>query len=178
MSGFGATQIDALLPRRVFRETGNAGRVQLVHDLLRERSNGDLSAMRPRSLHRRVGVLLELRRKQGQGVAPAVLAEHFKQSEDRSRAFAYSLEAAEAAIDAYAFNNAIAHVKDAQELCDLIDRAVESLTARGSTTVGVACGVLGFVRLQASDYDGARAAFERSCYERLLCQIDALHDCD
>ena len=101
--------IDALLPRRVFRETGNAGRVEFVHDLLRELSYGDLSATRRRSLHRRVGELLERRREQGQAVAAAVLADHFKNAEDRPKAFAYSVEAAEAAISAYAFNNAIAH---------------------------------------------------------------------
>ena len=100
--------IDALLPRRVFRETGNAGRVEFVHDLLRELPYGDLSATRRRSLHRRVGELLERRREQGQAVAPAVLAEHFKNAEDRSKAFTYLIEAAEAALEAYAFNNAIA----------------------------------------------------------------------
>ncbi len=108
--------IDALLPRRVFRETGNAGRVQFVHDLLRELSYGDLSATRRRSLHRRVGELLERRREQGQAVAAAVLADHFKNAEDRPRAFAYSMEAAEAALNAYAFNNAITHLNDALEL--------------------------------------------------------------
>ncbi len=99
--------IDALLPRRVFRETGNAGRVQFVHDLLRELSYGDLSATRRRSLHRRVGEQLEQRRANGQAVAPGVLAEHFAKAEDRPRSFTYSLEAAEAALNAYAFNNAI-----------------------------------------------------------------------
>ncbi len=109
--------IDALLPRRVFRETGNAGRVQFVHDLLRELPYGDLSATRRRSLHRRVGERLEDRRARAQAVAPAVLADHFKNAEDRPKAFAYSMEAAEAAINAYAFNNAIAHLYDALKLC-------------------------------------------------------------
>ncbi len=108
--------IDVLLPRRVFRETGNAGRVQFVHDLLRELSYGDLSATRRRSLHRRVGERLERRREQGQAVAAAVLADHFKNAEDRPRAFAYSMEAAEAALNAYAFNNAITHLSGALEL--------------------------------------------------------------
>ncbi len=39
--------------------------------------------------------------------------------------------------------------------------AVANLPAR-STTIGIAYGVLGFVRLQASDYAGARDAVERS----------------
>ncbi len=78
--------IDQLIPRRVFRETGNAGRVQFVHDLLREMTYSDLSASRRRSLHRRVGELLEQRRARGQSVAPAVLAEHFRSAGDPRRA--------------------------------------------------------------------------------------------
>ena len=105
-----------MAPRRVFRETGHAGRVEFVHDLLRELPYGDLSATRRRSLHRRVGELLERRREHGEAVAAAVLAEHFRHAEDSSKAFAYALEAAEAALDAYAFNNAIAHLEDAQGL--------------------------------------------------------------
>ena len=108
--------IDLLIPRRVFRETGNAGRVEFVHDLLRELPYADLTASRRRSLHRRVGELLEQRRAKGQGVAAAVLAEHFRSAEDRSRAFAYTVEAAEAALEAYAFNNAIGQLTEAQKL--------------------------------------------------------------
>jgi len=108
--------IDALLPRRVLRETGNVGRVEFVHDLLRELPYGDLSATRRRSLHRRVGELLEHRRGTGQAIAAAVLADHFRNADERPKAFAYTLEAAEAALDAYAFNNAIAHLNDALKL--------------------------------------------------------------
>jgi tetratricopeptide (TPR) repeat protein len=108
--------VDALLPRRVFRETGNADRVEFVHDLLRELPYGDLSASRRRVLHRRIGELLERRRGQGKQVAAAVLADHFRNAEDAPKAFAYSLEAAQAALDAYAFNNAITHLKNAQVL--------------------------------------------------------------
>ena len=108
--------IDVLLPRRVFRETGNAGRVEFVHDLLRELPYGDLSASRRRSLHRRVGELLEDRRERGKAVAPAVLADHFRNAEDRPKGFAYTMEAAAAALEAYAFNNAVVQLKEAQQL--------------------------------------------------------------
>ncbi len=108
--------VDLLLPRRVFRETGNPGHVEFVHDLLHELPYADLSATRRRSLHRRVGELLEQRRAQGRAVAPAMLAEHFRESDERSKAFAYTMEAAQAALDAYAFNNAIVHLKEAQQL--------------------------------------------------------------
>jgi eukaryotic-like serine/threonine-protein kinase len=108
--------IDVLLPRRVFRETGNAGRVEFVHDLLRELPYGDLTASRRQSLHRRVGESLEQRRAQGQAVAAAVLADHFRNAEDRPKGFRYTVEAAEAALDAYAFNNAITQLNEAKKL--------------------------------------------------------------
>ena len=41
--------IDLLLPRGVFRETGDLGRVEFVHDLLRELSYADLSAARAKA---------------------------------------------------------------------------------------------------------------------------------
>ncbi|WP_165227463.1 serine/threonine-protein kinase [Aquisphaera insulae] len=133
--------IDVLLPRRVFRETENAGRVQFVHDLLRELPYGDLSATRRRSLHRRVGERLALRRERGQAVAPAVLADHFKNADDRPRAFAYAMEAAEAAIDAYAFNNAIGHLNEAQRACP--EDAGEATRYRLWERRGLACGSSG-----------------------------------
>jgi tetratricopeptide (TPR) repeat protein len=105
--------IDLLIPRRVFRETSSPGRVEFVHDLLRELPYADLTASRRRSLHRRVGELLEQRRASGQTVAAAVLADHFRNAEQGPKASGYAIEAAEAAIDAYAFNNAIAHLNDA-----------------------------------------------------------------
>jgi len=108
--------VDLLLPRRVFRETGNPGHVEFVHDLLHEIPYADLSAARRRSLHRRVGELLEQRRAKGRAVAPAVLAEHFRESDERSKAFAYTMEAAEVALNAYAFNNATVQLNDAQQL--------------------------------------------------------------
>ena len=105
--------VDLLLPRRVFRETGSPGHVEFVHDLLHELPYADLSATRRRSLHRRVGELLEQRRAKGRAVAPAVLAEHFRDGDERSKAFAYTMEAAEAALDAYAFTNAVFQLKGA-----------------------------------------------------------------
>ena len=111
--------VDLLLPRRVFRETGNAGHVEFVHDLLRELSYGELSAARRQSLHRRVGELLEQRRANGRTVAPAVLAEHFRDGDLRPKAFQYTMEAAEAALDAYAFNNAVVQLTEAQQLLPL-----------------------------------------------------------
>ncbi len=143
--------IDALLPRRVFRETGNAGRVEFVHDLLRELPYGDLSATRRRSLHRRVGELLERRREQGKAVAPAVLADHFKNAEDRPKAFDYAVEAAQAAVNAYAFNNAVTHLNDALKL--LPDDADEPARFR-------VWDMLGTAHRSAGRLDEAIAAYQ------------------
>ncbi|MHC5537444.1 ATP-binding protein [Singulisphaera rosea] len=133
--------IDTLLPRRVFRETGNAGRVEFVHDLLREMSYADLSAPRRRSLHRRVAELLESRRASGQYVAPAVLADHFRNAEDQPKAVAYSIEAAEVAMSAYAFNNVLTQLHLAFEL--LPRRADHSILYHIWEMRGTAYGALG-----------------------------------
>ncbi len=133
--------IDALLPRRVFRETGNAGRVEFVHDLLRELPYGDLAASRRRSLHRRVGELLENRRAKGEALAPAVLADHFRNAEDRAKGFAYTMESATAALEAYAFNNAVVQLKDAQQL--LPADADAATRYRLWDLLGTACGASG-----------------------------------
>ncbi len=55
-------------------------------------------------------------RAKGRAVAPAVLAEHFRDGDERSKAFAYTMEAAEAALDAYAFTNAVFQLEGAQQL--------------------------------------------------------------
>jgi len=112
-----------------------------VHDLLRELPYGDLSATHRRSLHRRVGELLERRREQGQAVAPTVLAEHFRNAEDRSKAFAYALEAAEAALNAYTFNNAITHLNDALKAAP--DDTDDATVYRHWDMLGIAYGSSG-----------------------------------
>jgi predicted ATPase len=108
--------IDVMIPRRVFRETDNAGRVEFVHDLLREMTYAELSASRRRSLHRRVGELLERRREEGCPVAPSVLAGHFKYADEREKVFTYSFEAGEEAIRAYAFEDALLFLEQAKLL--------------------------------------------------------------
>ena len=133
--------IDLLLPRRVFRETGNPGHVEFVHDLLHELPYADLSATRRRSLHRRVGELLEQRRANQRSIAPSVLAEHFRHGGEPSKAFAYTMEAAEAALDAYAFNNAVALLKGAQRL--LPQGAGVATRFRLWDQLGNACGSSG-----------------------------------
>ncbi len=133
--------IDVLIPRRVFRETDNAGRIEFVHDLLREMTYAELSASRRRSLHRRVGETLEQRRWKGRGVAAAVLAEHFRLGEDPSKAFPYTVEAAEAALEAYAFKDAIARLNEAAKL--LPPDADHATRYKLATMRGQASGCLG-----------------------------------
>ena len=125
----------------MFRETGNAGRIEFVHDLLRELPYADLSPSRRRSLHRRVGEVLEQRRMKGPGVSAAVLAEHFRHAEDPSKAFPYTVEAAEAALEAYAFKDAIARLNEAAKL--LPQDADSAIRYKLATMLGQATGCLG-----------------------------------
>ena len=76
-------------------ETGNPGQVEFVHDLLRELPYADLSGTRRQSLHRRVGELLEERQASGKTIAAAVLADHFRNALEQTKAFTYFLEAAD-----------------------------------------------------------------------------------
>ena len=142
--------VDLLLPRRVFRETGNAGHVEFVHDLLHELPYAELSATRRRSLHRRIGELLEQRRANGQAVAPAVLAEHFRHGDLQPKAFAYKMEAAEAALNAYAFNNAVVQLTEAQEL--LAREADAATRYRVYDMLGTAFGSSGQLDLAIEAY--------------------------
>jgi hypothetical protein len=62
----------------------------------------------------------------------------------------------------YGKSHALAMVGRAEEAERLATDSVAALPIR-STTIGIAYSILGFVRLQASDYIGARDALEQSC---------------
>ena len=128
--------IDALLPRRVFRETGNAGRVEFVHDLLRELPYGDLSAARRRALHRRAGEALEHRCERGSSVPAAVLADHFLLADEGDKAFRYLLDAGAAACEAGAYGDALVHLNKAQACLPPDGSARGPLSALGAPGPG------------------------------------------
>ena len=58
--------------------------------------------------------------------------------------------------------DALARAGRVEEANELMVPAVEVLIARDSLALSIAYGHLGFVRVQASDYSGARAALEKS----------------
>ena len=62
----------------------------------------------------------------------------------------------------YGKADGLARAGNFAEAENLAARSVEELTSLKSNTAGLGLGVLGFVRLQASDYAGAREALERS----------------
>ncbi len=74
--------------------------------------------------------------------------------------------------------DALARIGRLDEASELANRSLESLTARRATAAGIASAVLGFVRLQASDYTGARAALEqsRSSVKQTLSLIEFVAD--
>ena len=78
----------------------------------------------------------------------------------------------------YGKADALARAGRVGEAQGLSARAVESLNAHGSWAVSIAYYVLGFARLQASDYTGARAALEqsRSSVKQTLSLIEFVAD--
>ena len=62
----------------------------------------------------------------------------------------------------YGKADALARAGRHEEALELVTPAVELMAARNSLALLIAYGHLGFVRLQASDYAGARSALEKS----------------
>jgi tetratricopeptide (TPR) repeat protein len=62
----------------------------------------------------------------------------------------------------YGKAGALARAGRTEEALPLVDRSVEILLGLGSAALAIAYGAQGYVRLQASDYAGARESVERS----------------
>ncbi|XZE54466.1 protein kinase domain-containing protein [Planctomycetaceae bacterium SH139] len=108
--------VDELLSKRVFVEMATASRVEFGHDLLRELALSDMSASRRRAIHRSIASALEENGKQESSRVPAAtLAMHYLAGEQRQQAFEYLLKAAEDAVTAGAFENALKYLTSAEE---------------------------------------------------------------
>ena len=109
--------VDELISKRVFVETNQASRVAFSHDLLRETIQADVSANRSRSMHRKIAEVLEDERAaESKHVQPAVLARHYLAGEMTSKAFECLLDAAERALQAFAFDDALEFLKQAKSI--------------------------------------------------------------
>ena len=108
------------------------GRFAFAHDKIRECLLAGIPASRRRRWHGAIGDAIEARGGHRGPDDIAVLAFHFARSEDRGRAVAYALEAADDALRRYAAATAIEHYRTALRLIDRDDsRHVESLLNLG-----------------------------------------------
>lgn len=97
---------------------GCAGTFNFAHDKIRECLYGEVTAARRTRLHALIGQTLEALPDSTDPRRIADLAFHFTRSGDRERGVRYARQAAEAALAAYAFEEAMAHYRDALDLLD------------------------------------------------------------
>ncbi|HEX5547814.1 MAG TPA: AAA family ATPase [Ktedonobacterales bacterium] len=141
------------------------GAFAFAHDRVRECLYSDVTAARRTRLHTRLGRLLEARADSPDARRVADLAFHFTRSGDRERGVTYARQAAESAMAAYAFEEAMAHYRNALELLDGSDerRALlllalgDAAIAAGAEREAVAAYALARTALQASGNSAAAA---------------------
>ena len=92
-----------------------------AHDKIRECLLAEIPASRRRRWHGAIGDAIEARDAYRGPDGNAVLAFHFARSEDRGKAIAYALEAADDALRRYAAATAIEHYRTALRLIDRND---------------------------------------------------------
>ncbi|HEX6541849.1 MAG TPA: AAA family ATPase [Ktedonobacterales bacterium] len=94
------------------------GTFSFAHDKIRECLYAEVTAARRTRLHAHIGHSLEALADPPDARRIADLAFHFTRSGDRERGVHYAQQAAESAMTAYAFEEAMAHYRDALQLLD------------------------------------------------------------
>ena len=92
-----------------------------AHDLIREHLYAEVTPIRRKRLHGFIGHSLEVQPGSRDAKRDAVLAFHFGHSGDRSRAAVYAECAAKAAMDTYAFAEAVSYYRTAVKFVDARD---------------------------------------------------------
>ena len=120
--------------------SGQPGTFTFAHDKIRECLYTDVTAARRTRLHAQIGRSLEARASHDDGRQDARqiadLAFHFTRSGDRERGVRYAWLAGDAAMAAAAFEEAMAHYRDALELLDGADeRRGAALLALGEAAI-------------------------------------------
>ncbi len=141
------------------------GTFAFAHDRIRECLYSDVTAARRTRLHTHLGRLLEARADPPDARRVADLAFHFTRSGDRERGVQYARQAAESAMAAYAFEEAMAHYRDALELLNGVDerRALlllalgDAAIAAGSEREAMAAYAVARTSLQAAGNIAAAA---------------------
>lgn len=141
--------VDELIASKIAFESGSGLELQLAHDIIREVCYQELSATRRAMLHRRVAEALEDQRARGQPRLSELLAHHYAAAGIHDKAFEYHVEAATVALRAYAADDAIYQLSQAQKVIpagapqDRKDRLQEMMalayTAAGRPGDAIAC---------------------------------------
>jgi tetratricopeptide (TPR) repeat protein len=141
---------------------GGAARIVFSHELIRLTLLGRLSLPRRQRLHARVGESIERLSTSTLDEHVADLAYHYDQAGlvvDQQKSLRYSILAGERALEAAAFEDALAHFERALALRDVADEA----------TLARLLEDLGFARRSVGEIDEAVATWSRALdvYERL-----------
>jgi predicted ATPase/DNA-binding CsgD family transcriptional regulator len=126
------------------------------HDKVRECLYAEITSVRRRRLHGFIGRILEAQTDQGSAQHLAALAFHFTQSGDRTRGAHYARRAAEQALEASAFEDAMKHYRVALELLPAEDRERGTLLLR----LGEAAILAGAEREAIVAFEDARDFFQ------------------
>lgn len=129
-------------------EEDHSGGYRFAHDIIRACLSGEVSTARRRRLHTRIGSALESASLPRGAQQLAELAFHFTLSDDAARGAAYSIQAAERALAACAFEQAAVHWQAA------LQQIPEDQEAHGAALLG-----LGEAMLLAAREEAAAEAF-------------------
>lgn len=147
------------------REAERAGLVRrgpgeewsFVHDKIREALYSEITSVRRRKLHSLIGRVLEREARSGRAVPAAELAFHFSRSEEPAKGIACSLEAADEAMAAYAYGEAIPHYRIALALTGW-----GGARGTGASRKADLYLKLGEAQTAVADHRGALESYERS----------------
>jgi len=114
----------------IVRKAPAAGKYLFTHALIRDTIHDDLPAAQRAELHRRVGEELERRALAGAGIGAAQLAHHFLHAlpiGTPEKAIQYATQAGDEALRQLAYEQAVRHYKDAQDILDQHESAPAGL---------------------------------------------------
>ncbi|MCA9144648.1 MAG: protein kinase [Planctomycetales bacterium] len=182
-SGSAAATLTHMRSERLVRLAGeqDAPLVDVYHDKIRETMISRMSADERKCQHLRIAETIEARATMGTSLDGAReadnsrlfdLAHHFYQAGD-SRAFQYQLEAGRVALDSYANDVAVAHLKAAREIrpCDLDSESDFQLQFLLSEALA-RCDQLGpAIEHSGLALSAAPSGFARAQSHRLLAEL-------
>ncbi len=139
-------------------QPGKPGVFTFSHDAIRQCLYQEVTAARRKRLHGAIGRALEARPPQAGAQRLAELAFHFSHSGDSARAVAYARQAAEGALQTYAYAEAAVHYHTALNLLGLADPQ----RGRLLLSLGEATLLAGQEREAAAAFESAQSWFSQA----------------